>query len=112
MNNRGSVGPSAVPRDESKLSSEFVEEVGKGGRFGEPLSVRRMREVEEARKREARFDFQAMVEKEGGTLEFLTKAAWFGVYSLLAVFLLTHLVIVGDWVGKNPAPTLHPPPQN
>lgn len=39
---------------------------------------------------------------EGRTLDLLSKAAWAGLFSLVATFLLTHLVIVGDWVGKTP----------
>jgi hypothetical protein len=100
-----------VPRDESGLSAEFVEDVGSGGRFGEPLFAKGLREEKEAKAR-GKAGLQGLIEKEGGSLEFLTKAAWIGVYTLLAVFLLTHLVIVGDWVGKSPAPALHPPPGN
>lgn len=44
---------------------------------------------------------------DGKGLEIAVKGAWYGVYTLVGLFLFVHLFWVGDWVGKGPPPGLH-----
>jgi hypothetical protein len=87
-------------KDNDDLTSAFVEDVRsplQPGKFGEPRIAARQREAENKEKQKIGRIFE-----RGKTLELLKQATWAGVYLLVGTFLVTHLVIVRDWIPKGP----------
>lgn len=87
-------------RDYEKSASDDALRPSDQPRFSEPMLAKRERERLRQKKRK-----QGGIKglfAQGKTLDLLSKASWAGLFILVAIFLLTHLVIVGDWVGKSP----------
>jgi hypothetical protein len=86
------------------MTSAFVEDVDKpleARKFGEPRMVIKQRELDEKEKRRIGKIFE-----RGNTLELLKQATWVGVFVLVGIFFLTHLVIVRDWLPKSADPSM------
>jgi hypothetical protein len=97
-------GDSKNFRDEHEMTSAFVEDVDKpleARKFGEPRMVIKQRELDEKEKRRIGKIFE-----RGNTLELLKQATWVGVFVLVGIFFLTHLVIVRDWLPKSADPSM------
>lgn len=88
--------------DETALMEEFVEEVAVPLRPGLPKTIKDGKD--DAAKKG--FDWEREF-GEGRGLDLLRKATWVGVGALVFTFFFVHLVLVGDWVGKSPPPSLH-----